>query len=54
MMTAKNSYWDHERCSWVVHETAAPAMSDALAAAMPEQRDDELAAAPAQATAPPA
>jgi hypothetical protein len=48
MMTTKNRYWDHERCSWVDYETTA-ALPSALAAAMPEQRDDEpaIAAVPA-------
>jgi hypothetical protein len=52
MMTAKNRYWDHERCSWVHYETTAAALPEALAAAMPEQRDDELAPAAVQAIAP--
>ena len=52
-MTAKNRYWDHERCAWVVYEPTAAALLETLAAAMPEQRDDEPAApAPAKAPAP--
>jgi hypothetical protein len=50
MMTAKNRYWDHERCCWVAYEPAAETVPATLA--MPEQRDDEPAAAPVQAIAP--
>lgn len=49
-MTAKNRYWDHERCSWVVYEPTA-AVEPALVEALPEQRDDEPAATPARSIA---
>jgi hypothetical protein len=50
-MTADSRYWDHDRCAWVAYEAAAqaavPQSPEGLAAAMPEQRDDE----PAKVTA---
>jgi hypothetical protein len=52
MMTAKNRYWDHEGCCWVTYEPAAEAIPATLAAAMPEQREDEPATASVQATTP--
>jgi hypothetical protein len=47
-MTAKNRYWDHERCCWVTYEPTAATLPASLAAAVPEQRDDE----PVQAVTP--
>jgi len=52
-MTAKNRYWDHERCAWVAYEAAvvpsATAATPGLPAeSLPGQRDDE----PAPTTAP--
>jgi hypothetical protein len=52
-MTAKNRYWDHERCAWVAFEPAAAPSAAAStpglpAESLPGQRDDE----PAPTTAP--
>ena len=51
-MSAKNRYWDHEACSWVNYDPAAEALPATLAAAMPEQRDDEPVVAAVEAIAP--
>jgi hypothetical protein len=56
-MTAKNRYWDHERCAWVAYEAAiAPSASagtpELPAESLPGQRDDEPAPAPAPAATP--
>ena len=51
-MSAKNRYWDHEACSWVTYDPAAAALPATLAAAMPEQRDDEQVVAAVEAIAP--
>jgi hypothetical protein len=52
-MTAKNRYWDHERCTWIVHEPTTLASPEALDEALPGQRAEEepapAAAAPVAA-----
>jgi hypothetical protein len=52
-MTAKNRYWDHDRCAWVAYEAAVAAPASAgtpelAAESLPGQRADE----PAPATGP--
>jgi hypothetical protein len=54
-MTAKNRYWDHERCAWVAYEAAvAPSAGGGTpelpVESLPGQRADEPAPEPARAT----
>jgi hypothetical protein len=52
-MTAKNRYWDHERCAWIAYDAAVAPSAGAgtpelPAESLPGQRAEE----PAPSTAP--
>jgi hypothetical protein len=53
-MTAKNRYWDHERCAWVAYEAAVASggagTPELPVESLPGQRADEPAAESARAT----